>query len=43
MIIPMHGDAKNLGGLVDIVNKKQIPSKVRIILNNQLIKLKIPK
>ena len=41
MVIPMHGDAKNLGGLVDIINKNKIPSKVRILVNNQYIRLKI--
>ena len=41
LIIPMHGDAKNLGGLLDIVNKNKIPSKLRIIVNNQYVVLKV--
>ena len=40
LVIPMHGDAKNLGGLVDLINKNKIPSRVRILVNGQYITLK---
>jgi len=41
LIIPMHGDAMNLGGLLDIVNKNKISSRVKILVNNQFAIIKI--
>jgi ribonuclease J len=41
IVIPMHGDAKNIGGLADIITKKQLRCKTRIIVNGQFKKFNL--